>query len=131
MEVIPKKLYAYVDLVCNEAVNFPYFLQVNHQQGVPGAVYHIECFSEAEVDYYRQLCKILDPKLMLLNVRLQSTDNEQYRQALDGGSLKNDYIYNNTPRNVIDGKCIKSGHTIRDAYDGGIFQGGLVSCQQI
>lgn len=104
-------LYAYVDIFCIQDVRFPYFLKVLHQQARIGKVYRIECFSFAEVDYYRALCKKLPNHLIF--VRVVKPEYSEYRQLIDGGPLSTG---SSNRRNQIDGKDFNPENPIRCRY---------------
>ena len=106
-----KPLYAFVDVLCSQRVRFPYYMKVLHQQGEAGVTYRIACYSFAEVDYYRQLCKQMAPWLTFTLVRPSKYDI--YKQVLDGGPLS---VGKGGWRNQIDGKLFQAETVVRNRY---------------
>lgn len=94
------KLYAYVQVLCLKRVRFPYFMKVLHQQGAQANIYLIECYSYAEVDYYRRMCQQMKGWLEFIQV-LEPVYGE-YRQVVDGGPFGSTEDTN--IRTWIDGK---------------------------
>lgn len=112
------KLYAYVDILCIRNIKFPYYIRTLHQTGVAGIIYHIECYSFAEVDYYKQLCSVVPGYLML--VKIWRPGDNIYKTIIDGGPLSFDGETGKR-RNKIDGEDFNPDNKIRNYYIADIF----------
>lgn len=121
-----KELYAYAKVYCIEKVRFPYYLKTLHQQGIGGITYDIECFSEADVDYYRQLCETMSTYLFFMGA--YDERNNKFHQVIDGGYFGTDNPNHNSSIDVrgirehIDGKDYALELDIRNHYECGVFK---------
>lgn len=116
-----KLLYATVHILCTKKIRFPYYLRTQHQQGLPGVTYSISCFSEAEVDFYRDICNRSDGYLVFISATLPDNQDYLYRQFLDGGLIPPLLEFStSTPdkiRNQVDGKLFSESLDVRSKYD--------------
>lgn len=109
-----KSLYAYVYISIRRKVAFPLYLRRQRQQGYLHDVFRIECYSEAEVSWYQQMCARMSHWLVLLQVDYIELINDGYVENIDGGNLE--ITPDTVPiREGIGGKVF--GETkIREAY---------------
>ena len=112
------KPYAFVYIYCIKDIRFPYYLKVQHQQGIADHTYRIACMSYADVDYYQQLCQAVPESLSI--VAVHTSDTDEYRQAISGGSFEEILDI----RNWIDGKIIEGGLPLRNVYEAEPFTAG-------
>ena len=109
-----KSLYAYVYISIRRKVAFPLYLRRQRQQGYLHDVFRIECYSEAEVSWYRQMCARMSHWLVLLQIDYIELINDGYVENLDGGNLE--ITPDTVPiREGIDGKVFCETK-IREAY---------------
>jgi len=110
-----KPLYAYVYISIRRKVAFPLYLRRQRQQGYLHDIFRIECYSEAEVSWYRQLCAQMAHWLVLLQIEYVELINDGYIEDIDGGGNLEATPDTFPMREVIDGKCF--GETvIRETY---------------
>lgn len=110
-----KPLYAYVYISIRRKVAFPLYLRRQRQQGYLHDVFRIECYSEAEVSWYRQMCARMSHWLVLLQVDYIELMNDGYIENIDGGDNLDATLNTFSVREGIDGKFF--GETkIREAY---------------
>lgn len=111
-----KPLYAYVYISIRRKVAFPLYLRRQRQQGYLHNVFRIECYSEAEVSWYRQMCARMSHWLVLLQIDYIEQINDGYADNIDGGGNL-EFTPDSVPvREEIDGKIF--GETIiREVYD--------------
>lgn len=117
------KLYAYVQVLCLKKVRFPYFMKVLHQQGAQENIYLIECYSYAEVDYYRRMCKQL--KGWLEFIQVLDPKYGDYRQVVDGGPFGSTEDAGSGFRCTIDGKEFNPDTPLRNSYIAEPFSEGV------
>lgn len=112
-----KPLYAYVYISIRRKVAFPLYLRSQRQQGYLHDKFRIECYSEAEVSWYRQMCARMSRWLVLLHIEYVELINDGYIDNIDGGGNLEATPDVFPVRERIDGKCF--GETIiRETYDG-------------
>lgn len=110
-----KPLYAYVYISIRRKVAFPLYLRRQRQQGYLHDVFRIECYSEAEVSWYRQMCARMSHWLVLLQVDYIELMNDGYIENIDGGDNLDATLNTFSVREGIDGKFF--GETkIQEAY---------------
>lgn len=110
-----KPLYAYVYIGIRRKIAFPLYLRRQRQQGFLHDIFKIECYSEAEVSWYVQLCARLSHWLVLLQVEYAELIEDGYADRVDGGSNL-EYTPDTTPtREEIDGKFFGE-EKIREVY---------------
>ena len=110
-----KSLYAYVYISIRRKVAFLLYLRRQRQQGYLHDVFRIECYSEAEVSWYRQMCARMSHWLVLLQVDYIELMNDGYIENIDGGDNLDATLNTFSVREGIDGKFF--GETkIREAY---------------
>ena len=110
-----KPLYAYVYISIRRKVAFPLYLRRQRQQGYLHDVFRIECYSEDEVSWYRQMCARMSHWLVLLQVDYIELMNDGYTESIDGGDNLDATLNTFSVREGIDGKLF--GETkIREAY---------------
>ena len=117
-----KTLYAYVYISIRRKVAFPLYLRRQRQQGYLHDIFRIECYSEAEVSWYRQMCSRMSHWLVLLHADYIELIDDGYIEDIDGGGNL-EATPDIFPVLVgLDGKFF--GETkIRDAYTDQEFQG--------
>lgn len=97
-------LYAYVNIGIRRQIAFPLYLRRQRIQGYRDDVFRIECYSEAEVSWYIQMCARMKRWLVLLEVEYVEQLNDGYVDSIDGGGNL-EFTPDNTPvREGIDGK---------------------------
>ena len=110
-----KSLYAYVYISIRRKVAFPLYLRRQRQQGYLHDVFRIECYSEAEVSWYRQMCARMSHWLVLLQVDYIELMNDGYIEIIDGGDNVDAPLNSFSVRDGIEGRFF--GETkIREAY---------------
>lgn len=110
-----KSLYAYVYISIRRKVAFPLYLRRQRQQGYLHDVFRIECYAEAEVSWYRQMCARMSHWLVLLQIDYIELMNDGYIENIDGGDNLDATLNTFSVREGIDGKFF--GETkIREAY---------------
>ena len=110
-----KSLYAYVYISIRRKVAFPLYLRRQRQQGYLHDVFRIECYSEAEVSWYRQMCARMSHWLVLLQVDYIELMNDGYIENIDGGDNLDATLNTFSVREGIEGRFF--GETkIREAY---------------
>lgn len=110
-----KSLYAYVYISIRRKVAFPLYLRRQRQQGYLHDVFRIECYSEAEVSWYRQMCARMSHWLVLLQVDYIELMNDGYIENIDGGDNLDATLNTFSVREGIDGKFFGE-IKIREAY---------------
>lgn len=110
-----KPLYAYVYIGIRRKVAFPLYLRRQRQQGYLHDIFRIECYSEAEVSWYRQMCARMSHWLVLLQIDYIELISDWYIENIDGGGNL-EFTPDTVPvREGIDGKVF--GETIiRETY---------------
>lgn len=116
-------LYAYAWVFVIRSVKFPTFERKEHIDGETGKLYKIDCYSYAEVDFYRSLCESLQEKLFFCGM---FTDEDlQHRQFVDGGYFGKHGEPSCNPqvaiRQTIDGKDYSLALQLRSSYIANIF----------
>lgn len=99
-----KPLYAYVNIGIRRRVAFPLYLRRQRIQGYRGDVFKIECYSEAEVSWYRQMCARMTYWLVLLEIEYVEPAEDGYIDNIDGGDNLECTPDNTEVRESIDGK---------------------------
>ena len=108
-------LYAYVHISMRRKLAFPLFMRSQRIQGYLHDKFRIECYSEAEVSWYKEMCNRLKHWLVLLEVEYTSLTKDGYINNLDGGGNL-EFTPDNTPtREEVDGKHF-GGADIREKY---------------
>ena len=111
-----KTLYAYVYISIRRKVAFPLYLRRQRQQGYLHDIFRIECYSEAEVSWYRQMCARMSHWLVLLQIDYIELINDGYIENIDGGGNLEATPDIFPVREGLDGKFF--GETlIRETYD--------------
>ena len=111
-----KTLYAYVYISIRRKVAFPLYLRRQRQQGYLHDIFRIECYSEAEVSWYRQMCSRMSHWLVLLHVDYIELIDDGYIEDIDGGGNLEATPDIFPVREGLDGKFF--GETlIRETYD--------------
>ena len=108
-------LYAYVIISIRRKVAFPLYLRNQHIQGYLHDRFRIECYSEAEVSWYIQMCARLSHWLVLLEVEYQDLVNDGYINKIDGGGNLEFEPSTTEVREEVDGKYF-GGVNIREVY---------------
>lgn len=112
-----KPLYAYVYIGIRRKVAFPLYLRNQRQQGYLHDKFRMECYSEAEVSWYLQLCARMSRWLVLLHIDYVELINDGYTDSIDGGGNLEATPDAFPVRERVDGKFF--GETvIRETYDG-------------
>lgn len=110
-----KPLYAYVYISIRRKVAFPLYLRRQRQQGYLHDIFRIECYSEAEVSWYRQMCARMSHWLVLLHIDYVELINDGYIENIDGGGNL-EFTPDSVPvREGIDGKVFGES-IIRETY---------------
>lgn len=108
-------IYAYVRIGVRRKIAFPLYLRRQRIQGYRNDVFRIECYSEAEVSWYKELCAELSRWLVLLEVEYVELLNDGYIDYVDGGGNL-EFTPDTVPvREHIDGKEF-GGYEIRETY---------------
>lgn len=108
-------LYAYVHISIRRKIAFPLFERNQRIQGYLHDVFRIECYSEAEVSWYKDMCSRLKHWLVLLEVEYIELVKDGYVNSIDGGGNL-EFIPDTTPtREEIDGKQFGMSD-IREVY---------------
>lgn len=97
-------LYAYVYILIRRAVAFPLYLRNQRTQGYRNDVFRIECYSEAEVSWYRQMCARTTHWLALIEVEYIEQTEDDYADGIDGGGNLEFTSTNTEVREWVDGK---------------------------
>lgn len=110
-----KPLYAYVNIGIRRQIAFPLYLRRQRVQGYLHDKFRIECYSEAEVSWYIQMCARLSHWLVLLEIEYVKLTEDGYIDGIDGGGNLEFTPDTTTVREEIDGKWF--GETdIREVY---------------
>lgn len=110
-----KPLYAYVYISIRRRIAFPLFQRRQRIQGYLHDVFRIECYSEAEVSWYVQMCARLAHWLVLLQIEYIKLTEDGYIDYIDGGGNLEFTPDTTQVRERIDGKLF--GETeIRESY---------------
>ena len=110
-----KPLYAYVYISIRRKVAFPLYLRRQRQQGYLHDVFRIECYSEAEVSWYRQMCARMKHWLVLLQIDYIELIDDGYIENIDGGGNLEATPDTFPVREGIDGKFFGED-VIRETY---------------
>lgn len=110
-----KPLYAYVYIGIRRKVAFPLYLRRQRQQGYLHDVFRIECYSEAEVSWYNQMCARMSHWLVLLHIDYIEQIEDGYIDSIDGGGNLESTPDNTQVREGIDGKLFGES-VIRETY---------------
>lgn len=111
-----KPLYAYVYIGIRRKIAFPLYLRRQRQQGYLHDKFRIECYSEADVSWYRQMCARMSHWLVLLQIDYIELINDGYIENIDGGGNLEATPDIFPVREGLDGKFF--GETlIRETYD--------------
>lgn len=108
-------LYAYVYIGIRRQVAFPLYLRRQRIQGYLHDVFRIECYSEAEVSWYRQMCARMKHWLVLLQIDYIELIDDGYIENLDGGGNLEATPDTFPVREGIDGKFFGE-NVIRETY---------------
>lgn len=115
-----KPLYAYVYIGIRRKIAFPLYLRRQRIQGQLHDEFKIECYSEEEVSWYKQLCARLGHWLVLLRIEYIEMLEEDYLDNIDGGGNL-EFTPDTTPvRERVDGKSFIET-IIRETYIDKIF----------
>lgn len=126
-----QNLYGYALITCIRDIRLPLYERTLHYQGKAGDTYKIECYNEAEADFYRSLSRPLEDSIFFGGI-VTPIDLE-YRQTVGGGYFSSIYSgvspenekvpagYSGRLCQEIDGKSITGGLPVRNIYDGGTF----------
>lgn len=114
-----KPLYAYVYISIRRKVAFLLYLRRQRQQGYLHDIFRIECYSKAEVAWYRQMCSRMLHWLVLLQVDYIELMNDGYIENIDGGDNLDATLNTFSVREGIDGKFfgeikIREAHTDKE-----------------
>lgn len=108
-------LYAYVYIGIRRRVAFPLYLRQQRIQGHLHDVFKIECYSQAEVSWYLQLCIRMKHWLVLIQIEYVDLTDDGYNDGIDGGGNLEFTPDDTEVREEIDGKLF--GETlIREKY---------------
>ena len=110
-----KPLYAYVYISIRRKVAFPLYLRRQRQQGYLHDIFRIECYSEAEVSWYRQMCSRMSHWLVLLQIEYIELINDGYIEGIDGGGNLEAIPGTFPVREGIEGKLFGEDE-IRETY---------------
>lgn len=110
-----KPLYAYVYIGIRRKVAFPLYLRRQRQQGYLHDVFRIECYSEAEVSWYHQMCARMSHWIVLLHIDYIEQIEDGYIDNIDGGGNLESTPDNTQVREGIDGKLFGES-VIRETY---------------
>lgn len=108
-------LYAYVYIGIRRQVAFPLYLRRQRIQGYLHVVFRIECYSEAEVSWYRQMCARMKHWLVLLQTDYIELIDDGYIENIDGGGNLEATPDTFPVREGIDGKFFGE-NVIRETY---------------
>lgn len=108
-------LYAYVYIGIRRQVAFPLYLRRQRIQGYLHDVFRIECYSEAEVSWYRQMCARMKHWLVLLQIDYIELIDDGYIENIDGGGNLEATPDTFPVREGIDGKFFGE-NAIRETY---------------
>lgn len=108
-------LYAYVYIGIRRQVAFPLYLRRQRIQGYLHDVFRIECYSEAEVSWYRQMCARMKHWLVLLQIDYIELIDDGYIENIDGGGNLEATPDTFPVREGIDGKFFGED-VIRETY---------------
>ncbi len=108
-------LYAYVYIGIRRQVAFPLYLRRQRIQGYLHDVFRIECYSEAEVSWYRQMCARMKHWLVLLQIDYIELIDDGYIENIDGGGNLEATPDTFPVREGIDGKFFGE-NVIRETY---------------
>ena len=108
-------LYAYVYIGIRRQVAFPLYLRRQRIQGYLHDVFRIECYSEAEVSWYRQMCASMQHWLVLLQIDYIELIDDGYIEDIDGGGNLEATPDTFPVREGIDGKFFGE-EVIRETY---------------
>ena len=108
-------LYAYVYIGIRRQVAFPLYLRRQRIQGYLHDVFRIECYSEAEVSWYRQMCARMKHWLVLLQIDYNELIDDGYIENIDGGGNLEATPDTFPVREGIDGKFFGE-NVIRETY---------------
>lgn len=108
-------LYAYVYIGIRRQVAFPLYLRRQRIQGYLHDVFRIECYSEAEVSWYRQMCARMKHWLVLLQIDYIELIDDGYIEDIDGGGNLEATPDTFPVREGIDGKFFGK-NVIRETY---------------
>lgn len=108
-------LYAYVYIGTRRQVAFPLYLRRQRIQGYLHDVFRIECYSEAEVSWYRQMCARMKHWLVLLQIDYIELIDDGYIENIDGGGNLEATPDTFPVREGIDGKFFGED-VIRETY---------------
>lgn len=108
-------LYAYVYIGIRRQVAFPLYLRRQRIQGYLHDVFRIECYSEAEVSWYRQMCARMKHWLVLLQIDYIELIDDGYIENIDGGGNLEATPDTFPVREGIDGKLFGED-VIRETY---------------
>ena len=108
-------LYAYVYIGIRRQVAFPLYLRRQRIQGYLHDVFRIECYSEAEVSWYRQMCARMKHWLVLLQIDYIELIDDGYIENIDGGGNLEATPDTFLVREGIDGKFFGE-NVIRETY---------------
>lgn len=108
-------LYAYVYIGIRRQVAFPLYLRRQRIQGYLHDVFRIECYSEAEVSWYRQMCARMKHWLVLLQIDYIELIDDGYIENIDGGGNLEATPNTFPVREGIDGKFFGE-NVIRETY---------------
>lgn len=110
-----RSLYAYLYIGIRRQVAFPLYLRRQRQQGYLHKVFRIECYNEAEVSWYRQMCARMSHWLILLHIDYIELIEDGYIDKIDGGGNLESTPDNTQVREEIDGKLFGE-RVIRETY---------------
>lgn len=108
-------LYAYVYIGIRRKVALPLYLRKQHIQGYRDDVLKIECYSEAEVSWYKELCFRMSHWVVLLCVEYIELLEDGYIDYIDGGGNLEFTPETIAVREHVDGKVFGEV-TIRETY---------------
>lgn len=97
-------LYAYVNIGIRRRVAFPLYRRRQRIQGYRNDVFRIECYSEEEVSWYRQMCVRMKRWLVLLEIEYIDQIKDGYIDYIDGGGNLEFTPDDTSVRESIDGK---------------------------
>lgn len=122
-----KKLYGYAMMTCLRDAKLPIYERPLHYQGEQGKTYPIECYNEAESDYYRRMSYTLKDKVFFGGLRTEIYD--KYRNVVSAGLIIDHPEIDTTCPNMsgilhdkVDG-LLFGEETVRNHYDCGTFGG--------
>lgn len=108
-------LYAYVYIGIRRKVAVPLYERTQSKQGYRNDVFKIECYSEAEVSWYKDLCSRMSHYLVLICVEYLELLNDGYIDSIDGGGNLEFTPDTTSVREHVDGKVFGEV-TIREIY---------------